>query len=170
MIECEVVEHPDTTNPWTIIRRIALQVLYEVDSAGHPVGEVLDRHLANYDLKPKIAKYLRKLVSTVIEHRQQLDVVIQRSAPEWPLGQVAVVDRNILRIAVTEFAILTHTPLKVAIDEAVQLAKLFGADGAPRFVNGVLGTLASDPDVLRQALTKDVAGGNERTENPESRF
>ncbi len=71
-----------------------------------------------------------------------MDVLIARYAPEWPLDQMAVIDRNILRIAIFEFYIGGETPVKVAINEAVELAKTYGSDSAPRFINGVLGTLA----------------------------
>ena len=135
------------------MRHIALQVLYEVDSADHPVGDVLNEHMAGHQLPPKTADYLRKLVLTILKHYRQIDAVVQDAAPEWPLSQLALVDRNVLRIAICEFAILTRTPMKVAIDEAVRLAKIFGAEGSSRFVNGVLGTLANDPDGLRKSLS-----------------
>ena len=152
-VESEVVEYPAITNPWSIARQICLQALYEIDSARHPAGEVLNAHLNYHNLSPETARYLRQLVLTVLDNRAKLDEIIQEAAPEWPLDQVAVIDRNILRMAVCEFAVLTHAPLKVAIDEAVQLAKLYGAEGSPRFVNGVLGTLAKQPAALRQMLT-----------------
>ena len=78
-----------------------------------------------------------------MKHSAELDKLIQRYAPEWPVDQMAVVDRNVLRIAIYEFSISRGTPTKVAINEAVELAKLFGSDSAPRFVNGVLGALAT---------------------------
>ncbi len=95
------------------------------------------------------------LVNGVLEHKARLDVVIQEYAPEWPLSQMAVVDRNILRMAIYEFAILKETPMKVAINEAIELAKEYGSDSASRFINGVLGTLASHEDELRAVLEKD---------------
>ena len=153
IVEREVVDHHIVTNQWSIVRHIALQVLYEVDSADHPVGEVLTGHLSWHQLSPKAAEYLRILVSTILKQYREIDQVIQKAAPEWPLSQLALIDRNVLRIAICEFAILTRTPMKVAIDEAVQLAKIFGAEGSSRFVNGVLGTLADDPDGLRQSLS-----------------
>jgi len=165
--EHEVLEHPAPTNPWTAARRVALQILYEIDSVGHPPGEVIEMQLGNHEFGPKVTKYLRKLVQAVVDHRQSLDAIIQRSAPEWPLQHIAIIDRNILRLAVSEFAILTHTPLSVAIDEAVQLARIYGADGSTRFVNGVLGTLADDSEQLRQLLTgkPGPTGDNPTTEN-----
>ncbi len=81
-----------------------------------------------------------------------MDMLIARYAPEWPLEQMAVIDRNILRIAIFEFIASEETPVKVAINEAVELAKTYGSDSAPRFINGVLGTLAEQIDALRAEL------------------
>ncbi|GAB4508412.1 MAG: transcription antitermination factor NusB [Anaerolineae bacterium] len=155
VVESEVIEHPTTTNERSLARQVALQVLYEVDSAGHPVGEVITGQLEYHQLSERASKYMRGLVLGVLERRTKLDQVIQRFAPEWPLAQVAIVDRNILRISVYEFAVDDQTPVKVAIDEAVELAKLFGAEGTPRFVNGVLGSLTEDLDTIREMLKVD---------------
>ena len=124
-------------------RILALQALYEIDSTHHPVGTVLDQRLAEDPLPTEGEAFVRELVTGVIKHRVRLDELIQRYAPEWPVDQMAVVDRNVLRIAIFEFSIGRVTPTKVAINEAVELAKLFGSDSAPRFVNGVLGALAT---------------------------
>lgn len=150
VIETEVIEHPGVTNDRSAARRIALQVLYEIDSAGHKLGDVMAQQLEYHDLNPKATNYLHLLVSNVVEHCDELDLAIQEHAPEWPLDQVALIDRNILRMSVSEFAIVGQVPVKVAIDEAVELAKLFGAESAPRFVNGVLGALAEDVAGLRK--------------------
>jgi N utilization substance protein B len=87
-------------------------------------------------------EFASNLVHGVIQHLAEIDKLIARYAPEWPLDQMAVIDRNVLRIAIFEFLIDGRTPIKVAINEAVELAKTYGSDSAPRFVNGVLGTLA----------------------------
>jgi N utilization substance protein B len=152
VVESEVVEHDKAATERSTARRIALQVLYEVDSAHHDVGTVITTHLAENEVSRKALSYLRRLVTGVIANRQRLDEVIQQYAPEWPLDQVAIIDRNILRMALFELAVQARTPIRVAIDEAVALARLFGADGATRFVNGVLGSLADDIDALRQQL------------------
>ena len=83
---------------------------------------------------------------------EELDHFIAEHAPEWPLQQVALIDRNILRIALWEFAVSENIPIKVAINEAVELAKEFGSDSSPRFVNGVLGSLAPRQNEIRQSL------------------
>jgi transcription antitermination protein NusB len=123
-------------------RVAALKALYELDTTNHPVGVVLTQRLADELLSPAGEEFARTLVTGVREQRAVLDEMIQRHAPEWPVDQMAVVDRNVLRIAIYEFHIAHLTPLKVAINEAIELAKTFGSDSAPRFVNGVLGALA----------------------------
>ena len=124
-------------------RILALQALYEIDTTHHPAGTVLDQRLAEDPLPDEGEAFARELITGVMKHRAELDELIQHYAPEWPVDQMAVVDRNVLRIAIYEFFISKATPIKVAINEAVELAKLFGSDSAPRFVNGVLGALAT---------------------------
>ena len=85
---------------------------------------------------------------------EKLDSLIAEHAPEWPLDQVAVIDRNILRLALWEVAVYRKTPLKVGINEAVELAKAFGTDSSARFVNGVLGSLADNIETITQTLNK----------------
>jgi N utilization substance protein B len=123
-------------------RIAALKVLYELDTTQHPIGVVLSERLSDEQLPPEGEEFVRTLVTGIQQHRAELDEMIQRHAPEWPIDQMAVVDRNVLRIAIYEFHIAHLTPLKVAINEAIELAKKFGSDSAPRFVNGVLGALA----------------------------
>jgi len=137
-------------------RNLALQALYELDSTRHSVADVMAARLEDEPLTDDLRQFTYKLVNGVLEHKVRLDVVIQEYAPEWPLSQMAVVDRNILRIAIFEFAILKETPIKVAINEAIELAKDYGSDSASRFINGVLGTLASHEDELRAVLEKDI--------------
>jgi transcription antitermination factor NusB len=84
--------------------------------------------------------------------KRELDIFIAEHAPDWPLAQVAVIDLNILRIALWEFAVNSETPIKVAINEAVELAKIYGSDSSPRFINGVLGSLAARENEIRQAF------------------
>ena len=91
---------------------------------------------------PQEAKSLaQELVQGVTEHRPRLDAVIQEHAPTWPVDQLSALDRNILRIAIFEILMNNETPPKAAINEAVELAKLFGSEGLHRFVNGVLGSV-----------------------------
>ena len=132
-------------------RMAVLQALYEVDVANHPAGEALDRRLQEQPLPAPAEDFVRHLMAGVLAHRQQLNVLIEEHAPEWPLDQVAIIDRNLLRMALYEFT-LGEVPVKVAINEAVELAKRYGSDSAPRFVNGVLGALVPMQAEIAEAL------------------
>lgn len=138
----------------TRARSIALQVLYEVDIANHLPGDVLKLRLEDFPLSDDLSEFTRRIVFGVLPLSSHLDLLISKYAPEWPLDQIAAIDRNILRIALWEFAVFHETPVKVAINEAVELAKLYGSDSAPRFVNGVLGALADHQHEIKQILQK----------------
>lgn len=140
--------------PRTRARSVALQVLYEVDVVNHPPGTVLKERLEAEGVEGILAEFSQAIVVGVLPMVAELDGFIAEHAPEWPLDQVAIIDRNILRIALWEFAVYGKTPLKVAINEAVELAKVYGSDSAPRFVNGVLGSLASRQNEIQQALNR----------------
>jgi N utilization substance protein B len=124
-------------------RIVALQALFEIDCVHHRVGQVLQQRIEDLNLPAEGQRFARSLVQGVLEHQQELDKLIGKYAPEWPVDQMAIIDRNVLRIALFEFMIDEGTPPKVAINEAVELAKIFGSDSSQRFVNGVLGTLLS---------------------------
>lgn len=132
----------------TKARGIALQVLYEVDLTGHAPLNTLEERMQDEPLDEGLADFARQIVYGILPISDKLDSFIAQHAPEWPMDQVAVVDRNILRIALWEFAVEGCTPVKVAINEAIELSKIFGSDSTPRFVNGVLGSLASRQDEL----------------------
>lgn len=214
IVNREVIEPEATPDIRSLARRVALQVLYQLDSAHHPIGEVLRYYVILdeasgkiIELDPEIAamisgtvrqldptsdiaqrihhyrqvfddatgiardnhsetavrvhrlvKYLEaephilRLSHGVVASRERLDAILQTYAPEFPINQVAIVDRNILRLALYEIGIEAQTPTSVAIDEAVNLAQLFGAEGSPRFVNGVLGTIFVHLDQVRTTL------------------
>jgi len=141
------VNEEETVNPRRLARTVALQALYEIDSVQHPPERVLQYLLEENPLSEDAVRFLRWLVYGVLRTRPVLDAYIQKYAPEWPLEQIACVDRNILRLSLYEFTV-GQTPIKVAISEAVELAKLFGSDSTPRFVNGVLGSLAQIRDEI----------------------
>ncbi len=124
-------------------RALALQALYEVDSTGHEVEGVVNHLLAEGGLSEGNADFTRELVSGVIQNREKIDLNIQSLAPAWPVAQIPVVDRNILRLAIFEILLDNKVPVKVAINEAVELAKAFGGDNSSRFVNGVLGSVSA---------------------------
>lgn len=144
----------------TRARAVALQALYEIDLTSHPPGIVLEERFQENELEADLLEFARQIVAGVTPLFGILDQFIAEHAPEWPLDQVAIIDRNILRIALWEFAVYGETPIKVAINEAVELSKTYGSDSTPRFVNGVLGSLASRENELRTAL-KNAAGGRE---------
>jgi N utilization substance protein B len=140
--------------PRTRARSLALQVLYEVDIANHPPADVFRARLEEMPLSDELSDFARQIIFGVLPRTSNLDQLIAKYAPEWPFDQVAAIDRNILRIALWEFAVYHETPVKVAINEAVELAKQFGSDSTPRFVNGVLGALADHHHEIQQAIRK----------------
>lgn len=128
-------------------RIIALQTLYEQDfrvgsgDENFDASEVLARNINRYAGQVDDKKFIDKLVAGVLKHQKKLDEEIQPVAPEWPLAQIASIDRNVLRIGWYELKYDQEVPPKVVINEAVELAKAFGGDNSSKFVNGVLGTL-----------------------------
>ena len=136
----------------TRARSVALQALYEIDMTAHPPVQVFEERLEDEPYNEELAEFIRQIIFGVFPLRKQLDAVIARYAPDWPLEQIAAIDRNILRIATWEFTVGRETPVKVAINEAVELAKAYGSDSAPRFVNGVLGSLADHQNEITQFL------------------
>lgn len=140
--------------PRTKARSVALQALYEIDLTEHSIGTVLDNRFSDIELTPSLQNFVAEIVSGVTPIRTVLDEQIAEHAPEWPIEQISIIDRNLLRIALWEFAVKGETPLKVAINEAIELAKRFGSDSTPRFVNGVLGSLAENENNIRLELRK----------------
>jgi len=123
-------------------RELALQALYEVDSAEHEAEEVVSHLLTEEGLSEENANFTRELVSGVIQNKEKIDENIQGFAPAWPIEQIPMVDRNVLRLAIFEILIDNKVPVKVAINEAVEIAKIFGSDSSSKFVNGVLGSVS----------------------------
>jgi len=124
-------------------RRLALQALYEADTVGHDAETALGRLLEAEALSEDGATFARDLVKGVIAHREEIDRHIRKFAPAWPLEQMAAIDRNILRLAIFEVLLDNNVPVKVGINEAVELAKTFGSDSSPKFINGVLGSVSA---------------------------
>ena len=142
--------------PRTKARGLAVQTLYEYDLVGHNPVEVIEVRIEESALEPEIADFARQIVNGIFPIITILDKYISHHAPEWPLDQVAIIDRNILRIALWEIAIFDKTPIKVAINEAVELSKMYGSDSTPRFVNGVLGSLANQQNEIRFGISKEL--------------
>jgi N utilization substance protein B len=123
-------------------RITALQALYELDSTKHKGEEAL-AHLASEKALPQEGlSFSERLMLGVLQNQSKLDKLIEHFAPAFPAGQMSIIDRNILRLAIFEI-LFDKTPIKVAINEAVELAKSFGSDSSPRLVNGVLGSVAA---------------------------
>jgi N utilization substance protein B len=122
-------------------RMIALQTLYEYDIADHVPEEVLQRHAEERNLPPKVVEYASELVLGTYNQLADIDAHIQSAAREWPLQQMARIDKNILRLAIYEILFNNNVPAKAAINEAVELSKTYGSETSSRFVNGVLGTI-----------------------------
>ena len=129
----------------TFLRGIALQALYEYDLSDHNITEILTNRFDSENVPDDDAKkFVIDLVVGVINNKNEIDNMIRKYASDWPIDQIATIDRNIIRIAAYEFAISKETPDRVAINESVELAKTFGSETAPKFVNGVLGSIADN--------------------------
>lgn len=154
-------------------RTIVLQTLFEIDSEAKwsvGVDDVLVQNAANSSLNKNGFPFAKRLIDTVIAKRSDLDDIIEKAAPEWPLDRIAVIDRNVLRIGLSEllFSDPEDVPPKVAINESIELAKEFGSESSGRFVNGVLGAVYRElgepnkeaPKAPREEElpTEDVAG------------
>ena len=124
-----------------------MQSLYEWDFKGRPSGEelaeIVQRNIQEFASGVDDPTFIIQLVKGVIDHLDKLNAIIEKAAPQWPLAQIAIVDRNVLRIGLYEllFGNREEVPPKVAINEAIELAKSFGGDSSGKFVNGVLGTV-----------------------------
>jgi N utilization substance protein B len=125
-------------------RMIALQALYELDMTKHAPEYALGCRIKEHPLPQAGVAFAFHLVEGVLDNRAQIDSLLGELAPEWPVEQIATIDRNVLRLAIFELCFdSAETPPKVVINEAIELAKLFGSDSSPRFVNGVLGSLVN---------------------------
>lgn len=127
-------------------RSVALQTLFEWDFEDKKTGDIdsiLERTVAEFAPGTNDRPFIEKLVKLVIEKKDDLDTLIEKAAPEWPIDRISIVDRNILRIGLAEllFAERDEVPPKVAINEAIELAKAFGGETSGRFINGVLGAV-----------------------------
>ncbi len=149
-----------------LARSLAFQVLYEWDfwdDKRNDVAAILDRDCSEFAPGLENKTFVKRLLEGIVAKQPQLDRLIEKAAPEWPIDQIAVVDRNVLRIGLYEllFSDYKETPSKVAINEAIELAKTFGGDNSGKFVNGVLGTIYRElgepgkEDAARKQLTPE---------------
>jgi len=140
-----------------LVRTIALQSLYEWDfyKQEKDLEKIVARNLQEFGPGIDEPDFLWRLIHGVIEHMKGIDAIIEKAAPEWPLDQIAIIDRNVLRIGLYEllYADKNEVPPKVAINEAIEVAKNYGGMNSPKFVNGVLGT------VFREIINEEEQAG-----------
>lgn len=118
-----------------------MQALYEFDASRHPANASLIARIEAIRLPDLAAAYANELLDGVLGQLEEIDEMITSLAPNWPIHQLASVDRNVLRVAIFEIISGVDTPPKVAVNEAVEIAKAFGSEISPKFVNGVLGSV-----------------------------
>ena len=123
-------------------RIVALQALFELDSVGHPPEETIARQFEGVSALADVEKFAAELVNGVLDNKAHIDKTIGDTAPAFPIDQMAAIDRNILRLAIYEILIDNRVPMRAAINEAVELAKEFGGENSPKFINGVLGSVS----------------------------
>ncbi len=124
-----------------------MQTLYELDASGHSAATSLTARINAGSLPNAAVAYAREIVDGVLGRLGEIDTMISALAPNWPIDQLASVDRNVLRVAIFEIISGVDTPPKVAVNEAVELAKTFGSESSPKFVNGVLGSVLAARNV-----------------------
>jgi N utilization substance protein B len=129
-------------------RTTALQALYELDCTKHKTEEALALSRTGKKLPQEALSFSKELVKGVLQNKAELDALIEKFAPAFPVDQMSFIDRNILRLAIFEI-LFNKSPIKVSINEAVELAKGFGSDSSPRLINGVLGSITTERDAKK---------------------
>lgn len=141
-----------------LLRTIVMQTLYEWDFYGKDksrVEEFLQKNIDEFAQGAEKEDFLFATMSGIIDHAEEIDKIIEEATPDWPLDQITLVDRNILRIGVYELKWASDIPAKVAINEAIELAKTFGGRSSGRFVNGVLGTIYREIQIEKEQQEKE---------------
>jgi len=146
-------------------RSIVMQSLYEWDFSGQQpeaLNKIVEKNIKEYGPGLEDTSFVWQLVNGVVKHLPRIDKIIEKAAPEWPIEQITIVDRNVLRIGLYEllYAKKEEVPPKVAINEAIELAKTFGGENSGKFINGVLGTVFKQLDERGAGLT-----GSEKSVN-----
>lgn len=138
-----------------LARTIALQTLYEWDfnQQKGDLAALVKRDIAEFAPEFEDQQFSEHLVKHVLDHLGKLDDFIRKYAPEWPLEQITVIDRNVLRIGIYELLLADDIPPKVAINEAIELAKTFGGPSSGKFINGVLGSIFKDLEQHKSTLS-----------------
>lgn len=127
-----------------LCRTIAMQNLYEWDFLGqkeNSLEKILERNISEFSLGLSDDSFIKELVWGVVKNIKSIDRVIEENAPQWPINQITIVDRNILRLGIFELFYKKETPPKAVINEAIETAKTFGGESSGRFINGVLGSI-----------------------------
>ena len=127
-----------------LARSIAMKALFEWDFRGQPADilpTIVDRDLREFGPGLDETEFAKKIIDEVVGNMKEIDTLIQKYAPQWPIDQITIIDRNVLRIGIYELKFKNEVPPKVAINEAIELAKNFGGPSSGRFVNGVLGAI-----------------------------
>lgn len=152
-----------------LARTVAMQSLYERDFHGNKVDDITDvveRNLQEFAPGLDDKGFAKELVDGVLKHQKDIDATITKYAPAWPLPQITIVDRNILRIGVFELKWSDSVPSKVAINEAIELAKTYGGESSGKFVNGVLGAIFKD--MIAAGDIKEVDKQEPKKKEPET--
>jgi len=127
-----------------LLRTIAMQTLFEQDFHKHKkekVFNILEKNIKEFAPDAKKTAFAKKLVLRTLKNQKNIDLILKKNAPQWPIDQINILDRNILRLGIYELKFAKNIPPKVAINEAIELAKQFGGPSSGRFVNGVLGSI-----------------------------
>jgi N utilization substance protein B len=127
-------------------RIIALQALYEIDCTSHRFEDIQPYLFKEKELESQIIEFAQNIITGVTSNIQHINDLIKKFAPLFPIDQIAIIDRNILRIAIFEILFDNNVPIKVAVNEAIELAKIFGGDSSPKFINGVLGSIITNAE------------------------
>lgn len=123
-------------------RRLAMQILYQMDIAGVSKEEALVNAIGDEEFKPETKEYAMRLAASTLDNIKEIDKKIGERSKGWPVKRMGVVDRNILRLAICELDHVKENPFAVVVDEAVELAKKYGGEDAKKFINGVLSSFA----------------------------
>lgn len=150
-----------------LARSVALQTLFEWDFRGQPNAEldaIVARNIAEFGGGETEKEFADSLVKGALKNKEKIDAVIAEYAPDWPLDQITIVDRNILRLGVFELAVAKEVPPKVAINEAIELAKSYGGQSSGKFVNGVLGSVYKSIAPEEAKTPASLADGADKAE------
>lgn len=150
-----------------LARTIAMQTLYEWDFTGKNaknVHDLFEHNAKEFGDEFEDHDFALSLLDLVMSHQKEVDDAISTYAPEWPIENITIVDRNILRLGIAEILFSQEVPSKVAINEAIEIAKTFGGDSSGRFVNGVLGALFRELSEKKQLKAVDLVDKPRKTQ------